>query len=228
MILWGTVSWAQAFITNKASFYVTRAFIGMCEGGFIPGAILMATYFYTSRELSVRLAAFWSTLNVARKHQSHGCRLLARDVTNPMNRGYLSHSRCRHSRDARGRRPSGLVLAVSPRGTPDRDDRYRISPLPPGIPDRYQVHPLPKALVYRERRGYHDQRESTVIQYSCADTDSCSVSCETTPRKVLPLSGNLPPSKTSRMLGPTSRSGACTSLGSSPTSRRRPSKPTSP
>ncbi|KAK6820759.1 hypothetical protein PG995_003589 [Apiospora arundinis] len=66
MILWGTVSWAQAFITNRASFYVTRAFIGMCEGGFIPGAILMATYFYTSRELSVRLAAFWSTLNVAR------------------------------------------------------------------------------------------------------------------------------------------------------------------
>ncbi|KAK8008817.1 hypothetical protein PG991_011368 [Apiospora marii] len=56
----------KPFITNKASFYVTRAFIGMCEGGFIPGAILMATYFYTSRELSVRLAAFWSTLNVAR------------------------------------------------------------------------------------------------------------------------------------------------------------------
>lgn len=45
---------------------MTRAFIGLFEGGFIPGAILMATYFYTSRELSVRLAAFWSTLNVAR------------------------------------------------------------------------------------------------------------------------------------------------------------------
>jgi hypothetical protein len=38
----------------------------MCEGGFIPGAILFATYFYTSKELSVRLACFWSTLNVAR------------------------------------------------------------------------------------------------------------------------------------------------------------------
>jgi hypothetical protein len=28
--------------------------------------VLFATYFYTSKELSVRLAAFWSTLNVAR------------------------------------------------------------------------------------------------------------------------------------------------------------------
>ena len=65
-MLWGTVSWAQAFMTNRAGFYVTRAFIGLCEGGFIPGTVLFATYFYTSRELSVRLTAFWSTLNIAR------------------------------------------------------------------------------------------------------------------------------------------------------------------
>ncbi|KAI6781201.1 uncharacterized protein J7T54_002557 [Emericellopsis cladophorae] len=66
MCAWSLVSTFQAFITNRAGFYATRALIGLFEGGFIPGAILMATYFYTSRELSVRLAAFWSTLNVAR------------------------------------------------------------------------------------------------------------------------------------------------------------------
>lgn len=66
MMAWGTVSWAQAWITTRAGFYVTRALIGACEGGFIPGTILFATYFYTSKELSVRLAVFWSTLNVAR------------------------------------------------------------------------------------------------------------------------------------------------------------------
>jgi hypothetical protein len=66
MMLWGTVSWAQAFMTGRTSFYITRALIGACEGGFIPGTILFTTYFYKSRELSVRLAAFWSTLNVAR------------------------------------------------------------------------------------------------------------------------------------------------------------------
>ena len=49
---------------NRTTFYITRALIGACEGGFIPGTILFTTYFYTSRELSVRLAVFWSTLNV--------------------------------------------------------------------------------------------------------------------------------------------------------------------
>ena len=37
MMAWGTVSWAQAFMTSRASFYITRALIGACEGGFIPG-----------------------------------------------------------------------------------------------------------------------------------------------------------------------------------------------
>ena len=59
-------AFAQAWMTSRAGFYVTRALIGACEGGFIPGVILFATYFYTGRELSLRLAAFWSTLNVAR------------------------------------------------------------------------------------------------------------------------------------------------------------------
>ncbi|KAL1305016.1 hypothetical protein AAFC00_003916 [Neodothiora populina] len=66
MMGWGTVSWAQAFMTGKAGFYVTRCLIGLFEGGFIPGTILFASYFYTSAELSTRLAAFWSTLNIAR------------------------------------------------------------------------------------------------------------------------------------------------------------------
>lgn len=66
MMAWGTASWAQAWITNRTGFYLTRAAIGLCEGGFIPGTILFATYFYKSKELAVRLAVFWSTLNVAR------------------------------------------------------------------------------------------------------------------------------------------------------------------
>ncbi|THX58734.1 putative MFS transporter [Aureobasidium pullulans] len=66
MMLWGTVSWGQAFMTNKTGFYICRALIGLCEGGFIPGTILFASYFYKSAELSVRLACFWSTLNIAR------------------------------------------------------------------------------------------------------------------------------------------------------------------
>lgn len=64
MIAWSMVSWSQAFMTSRASFYVTRALLGAFEGGFIPGTILFATYFYKAQELSVRLAFFWSTLNV--------------------------------------------------------------------------------------------------------------------------------------------------------------------
>ena len=66
MMGWGTVSWAQSFMTGKVGYYITRALIGLFEGGFIPGTILFASYFYKSAELSVRLAAFWSTLNIAR------------------------------------------------------------------------------------------------------------------------------------------------------------------
>lgn len=29
MMGWGTVSWGQAFMTNKTGFYITRALIGM-------------------------------------------------------------------------------------------------------------------------------------------------------------------------------------------------------
>jgi MFS family permease len=54
----------QAWMTNRAGFYITRALIGACEGGFIPGTILFTTYFYKSKELALRLAFFWSTLNV--------------------------------------------------------------------------------------------------------------------------------------------------------------------
>ncbi|RMZ70176.1 major facilitator superfamily transporter [Pyrenophora seminiperda CCB06] len=66
MLAWGTASWGQAWMTSRTSFYLSRAAIGFCEGGFIPGVILFATYFYKSKELSIRLAAFWSTLNIAR------------------------------------------------------------------------------------------------------------------------------------------------------------------
>jgi len=65
-LLWGTASWGQAWMHDRTSFYLGRAAIGLCEGGFIPGVILFATYFYKSKELSIRLAAFWSTLNIAR------------------------------------------------------------------------------------------------------------------------------------------------------------------
>lgn len=66
MTCWGIVSCFQAFMHNQTGFYITRALIGAFEGGFIPASITFISNFYTSKELAIRLAVFWSTLNLAR------------------------------------------------------------------------------------------------------------------------------------------------------------------
>jgi hypothetical protein len=38
-------------MVDRTSFYITRALIGLFEGGFIPGVILMATYYVRRPEL---------------------------------------------------------------------------------------------------------------------------------------------------------------------------------
>lgn len=112
VIAWSMVSWAQAFMTDRASFYVTRALIGALEGGFIPGTILYATYFYTSRELSVRLAFFWATLNVnflflggVGVHLTNRCLGTGRPRD-------LVPSGGRNSTNAWSARPTRLVLSI--------------------------------------------------------------------------------------------------------------------
>ncbi|EMG47304.1 hypothetical protein SBY92_002774 [Candida maltosa Xu316] len=61
MISWSIVAMCQAALTGKASFYVTRALLGMLEGGFIADLVLWLSYFFTSKELPVRLSWFWGS-----------------------------------------------------------------------------------------------------------------------------------------------------------------------
>ncbi|KAM0718555.1 hypothetical protein Q7P37_005625 [Cladosporium fusiforme] len=63
MIAWSIVAAAQAALSGRASFYACRALIGMLEGGFIPDLILWLSYFYTSKELPIRLSFFWTALD---------------------------------------------------------------------------------------------------------------------------------------------------------------------
>ncbi|WVQ93891.1 hypothetical protein IAU59_000969 [Kwoniella sp. CBS 9459] len=65
MFTWGLITLCQAFMTNRAGFYVTRFLLASGEAGFIPGMAWYITRFYKNSELSLRLAIFWAANSVA-------------------------------------------------------------------------------------------------------------------------------------------------------------------
>ncbi|KAL1961548.1 hypothetical protein VTN77DRAFT_1610 [Rasamsonia byssochlamydoides] len=64
MTLWSIVAMCQVALTGKSTFYATRSLLGLLEGGFIPDLVLWLSYFYTSKELPIRLSFFWTSLSI--------------------------------------------------------------------------------------------------------------------------------------------------------------------
>ncbi|CAF1030525.1 unnamed protein product [Rotaria sp. Silwood1] len=56
---WSLVAMCQSLVHDKISFYITRSFMGLLEGGFVPIAVLYLSYWYKTSELPTRLSFFW-------------------------------------------------------------------------------------------------------------------------------------------------------------------------
>ncbi|KAH7403895.1 phthalate transporter [Cadophora sp. MPI-SDFR-AT-0126] len=65
MVVWSIVGSAQYYLKGRNSFLITRALLGMLQGGFIPEVILYLSYFYKHHELSIRLGFFWTASAMA-------------------------------------------------------------------------------------------------------------------------------------------------------------------
>ncbi|KZM18761.1 transmembrane transport [Ascochyta rabiei] len=57
--IFSLISAMQFFLKGRASFLATRYLIATFQGGFIPDVILYLSYFYTGKNLPIRLAWFW-------------------------------------------------------------------------------------------------------------------------------------------------------------------------
>jgi len=64
-------------MTGRVGFYITRALIGLLEGGFAPGAVLFLSEFYTGSELAPRLAILSATADVSFASVDHEHKLTA-------------------------------------------------------------------------------------------------------------------------------------------------------
>ncbi|SPO06277.1 related to putative tartrate transporter [Cephalotrichum gorgonifer] len=64
MVMWSVVGICQGLVQGKQSFFATRALLGIVEGGFIPDALLYLSYFYTNRELPMRVAWFYCSSHI--------------------------------------------------------------------------------------------------------------------------------------------------------------------
>ncbi|KAB5589416.1 MFS transporter [Ceratobasidium theobromae] len=59
LVAWSLVAMSQCRLEGRAGFFITRSLLGILEGGFVPDMILFLSYFYTGKELPVRLSVFW-------------------------------------------------------------------------------------------------------------------------------------------------------------------------
>ncbi|KEF58414.1 uncharacterized protein A1O9_06340 [Exophiala aquamarina CBS 119918] len=63
--VWGVVSTLQCLIQGYPGLLACRFFLGLAEGGLFPGIILYLSNFYRRKQLSLRIAMFWSAASLS-------------------------------------------------------------------------------------------------------------------------------------------------------------------
>ncbi|KAI5970194.1 hypothetical protein CANMA_000805 [Candida margitis] len=61
---WSIVAMSQAALKGKVGFYITRFLLGALEGGFVADLVVWISYFFTSKDLPIRLSWFWSMSSI--------------------------------------------------------------------------------------------------------------------------------------------------------------------
>jgi MFS family permease len=55
---WGIIGMCLGFVQNYAGFLIVRAFLGIAEGGLLPGMVLYLSGMYTRGEMALRIGLF--------------------------------------------------------------------------------------------------------------------------------------------------------------------------
>ncbi|KIW32027.1 uncharacterized protein PV07_03606 [Cladophialophora immunda] len=62
---WGIIGMCLGFIRNYGGFLAVRAFLGLAEGGLLPGMVLYLSGMYTRGELALRIGLFYTSASLA-------------------------------------------------------------------------------------------------------------------------------------------------------------------
>ncbi|KXN73672.1 MFS general substrate transporter [Conidiobolus coronatus NRRL 28638] len=65
MFTWGVITMALAAVKNFEGLMAGRFFLGLAEAGLFPGIVYYMSFWYTRKELGIRLALILSTSNIA-------------------------------------------------------------------------------------------------------------------------------------------------------------------
>jgi len=63
--LWGLVCMCLGFVRNYASLVVVRSFLGITEGGLLPGIVLFLSMMYKRREMGLRMGLIYGSASLS-------------------------------------------------------------------------------------------------------------------------------------------------------------------